>query len=316
MFKNWLKKHHILLILGIGGVVFFILFSYLNFFAPLRFNSPDETANFFFAKQLAEEGEIWYFEPANYYLEGLVHPRSVQAVDALLVPGGFLGLIVIFGYIGKIMGANLMIFLTPFFAVLAGWAWYGLIKKYFDKWVGLVSVFFAWLCPAWWYYTARSMFPNVLFTSLLMIGAYLALGRPFAERRDRMKLAKNWFMQNLDLWLAGLFLGLAVFVRPAEVFWIGAAMLVIILLNLKKINWPALIMFFAVMAIVLCPMFFLNNALYGSPLRTGYQAAISDVETDTAALGTAASDSWGAGMKNYLDYVLPFGFHPKNILNN
>ncbi|NIS38022.1 hypothetical protein GWN26_03965, partial [Candidatus Saccharibacteria bacterium] len=121
--------------------MFFILFSCLNYTAPQRFNSPDETANFFFITKFSQEWRLWAYEPANYYLENRVHPRSIQIVDDFLVPGGFLGLPLLYGLIAKVITPGLTIYLTPLFAVLGGLAWFAIVRKYFNKWTAFASTY-------------------------------------------------------------------------------------------------------------------------------------------------------------------------------
>jgi len=330
--RDWIKKHHIALILGIGGLGFFILFSGLNFTAPLRFNSPDETANYFFIEQLAENNSIRYFEDANYYLDGRVHPRSIQVVNGYLVPGGFLGIILIYGLLGKIITSGLTIYLTPLFSVLAMFAWYAIIKKYFNKWVALLSALLVGAHPAWWYYTARGLLPNVLFVSLAILSVFFILVRPIKNWQKKKKPKKkkkeqNWFLENIDWLVGGIFLAGSLMVRPSEIIWMMIIGLGLVMFNYKKINWLGLIIFLITTVIVFSPIFFLNNHFYGSPFKTGYQDINNRIVTEedigdeslerpvttSEVVEEPVANRWVQGVKTL---ILPFGFSARNIWNN
>ena len=322
---NWIKKHHIALILGIGGLVFFCLFSYLNFIAPLRFNSPDETANFFFIEKFATTNELWHFEPLNLFVNDILHPRSTQAHDGFLLPGGFLGIIVIYGLIAKIITPDNVIYLTPLFAVLAGWAWFGILNKFFNKWVAFAGLFLVWVNPAWWYYSMRGLLPNVLFVSLAIIAAYFVLVHPFYCERRKRELAKNIIFDNLDWIVGGIFLGLSLAVRPSEVFWLALVGIILLAFNFKKINWPGLAMFLVIAAIAFSPIFIFNNSLYGGPFSTGYRSITNQLEnpgTDEApaeVVETAPPEP-AAALNPYLEKITilaaPFGLHPRAAWQN
>lgn len=327
MLRERAKKYHIALILGISGLVFFICFSFLNWAGPLRFNSPDETANFYFISEFSEEWRMWAYEPANYYLEDMVHPRSIQIVDDFLVPGGFIGMPLLYGLIAKVITPGLTIYLTPLFSVLAGLAWFGIVRKYFNKWAAFASTYLVWSMPAWWYYSARGFLPNVLFISLAMISAYFALVRPMSRYRKKKEMAKSFVFDNIDWLIAGAFLGISLMVRPAEILWMAGVGILLLLFNIKKINWTGLIIFLAVTIIALIPMFVLNNSLYGSPISTGYQSinsqiiiedTVEEVKDDQG--GMAVEQAIAEPQNQYFNIaktiLLPFDFIPGNILKN
>jgi len=307
--------------------VFFVLFSCLNYTAPLRFNSPDETANFFFITKFADEWRLWAYEPANYYLENRVHPRSIQIVDDFLVPGGFIGLPLLYGLIAKVITPGLTIYLTPLFAVLGGLAWFSIVRKYFNKWIGFASTYLAWSLPAWWYYSARGFLPNVLFVSLAIISAYFVLVRPMANYRKKKDMAKSFVFDNVDWFVGGLVLGACLMVRPAEVLWMIGAGILLLLFNIKKVNWVGLIIFLVVTVLALSPMLVFNNSLYGSPFSTGYQSINNqiivedDIGDESLERPVTTSEVVTEPQTNRFfeitkTILLPFGFVPGNIWHN
>ena len=82
-------------ILAVFWVVLFFLFFAIYSTLSLRsysnavplFNSPDETANYFFSKQFALNGALGYQEPLLKASNAYVHPRSMTAVGEQVVPG-------------------------------------------------------------------------------------------------------------------------------------------------------------------------------------------------------------------------------------
>src|SRR3989344_625178 len=83
------------------------------------FISPDESANAFFIKQFAQTGNMFFYEPLNLSVGDVLHPRSIISINGRLVPGGFLGLPLLYGGLSMFFGLWLAPFLTLFFARLA-----------------------------------------------------------------------------------------------------------------------------------------------------------------------------------------------------
>lgn len=244
------------LVLAALAVVFFFVYSYLPLRAPEKFVSPDETANFVFIKTLIKDGLPRIYEPFNREVDNLIHPRSVNVAGDYLVPGSFLGLILIYGLFGKALGIGLISFLTPFFAILAVLFFYCLIKKIFSAEVAFFSGLFLLIHPAFWYWTSRSLSNNVLFVSLAIIGlAILIVGKK-----------KN----ELTFALGGLFFGLAAIVRTSETVWLGFALLILALIYRKHLAWRKIFIFIIFFTLATLPIFYYNQLLYQSPFASGY----------------------------------------------
>ncbi|NMB48280.1 hypothetical protein GYA13_02420 [Candidatus Kuenenbacteria bacterium] len=139
-----------------------------------KFSSPDETANYFWIKQFATGQPLYYFEELNGPGNNLIHPRSVNVVAGKNVPGSFMGLIFIYGFLAKIFGLGIIPYLTPFFSALGIFFFYLLLKKLFhSESLAVISAVLLSFAPAWFYYACRGMYHNVLFMSLLIMGVYL-----------------------------------------------------------------------------------------------------------------------------------------------
>ncbi len=134
------------------------------------FDSPDETANYFWAVRIAKGESLWYREPLEVAGNSLLRPRSMNVIGMKVVPGSFLGLPLLYGYMAKWLGVNAIPYFTPLFASLAVIAFGFLMMKLFDPVMGLLSAALLAVLPPWWYYASRGMYHNVLFVSLVMIG--------------------------------------------------------------------------------------------------------------------------------------------------
>src|SRR3989338_2867794 len=79
----------------VAMLLFFILSMMGSSVKLDKLNSPDETANYFFIKQFAQSGELSVREELNL-VSPIVHQRSVNVRGDQLVPGGFIGLILLY----------------------------------------------------------------------------------------------------------------------------------------------------------------------------------------------------------------------------
>lgn len=247
--------------------VFFVSSLVLVFGMPQLFVSPDETANWFFAREMVDQFRLYVYEPANLVYNDTLYPRSVVSVAGRLVPISFLGLPVLFGLIGKAMGSGAMLYLTPIIASLAVLAWYGVVRRLFSPRIGLLAGILLAVHPAWWYYTARTMMHNVLFVSFLVFGLWWLVARPMAERFGKRE--GDW-AHALDYVLAGVMFGGAIFIRTSELFWLIPTAIVVLVFLFRQIKWSRLGLIFISTLLILTPLFFINKSLYGDPFTFGY----------------------------------------------
>lgn len=296
---KWIKENREAAVLLLAVVIFF--FVYAGFYlvtmagSSPKFNSPDEASNYFFIKNYVSSGSLQVFEPLNVLAEGMIHPRSMFAVDNFLVPGSFLGLILLYGWLAEIFTLGALPWFSPFFAGLAVLFFYGIFKNIFDRKIALASALLLLVHPAFWYYSSRGLFPNILFVSLLLGGFYFLI-----KQKDR----QNGVWSRTDFILAGLFFGLAFTVRLSEIIWVGVMLLILFLFFRKKIRVSDGLLFLVFSALPFVPVFYYNWMIYGSPLATAY-----NLGGDASAGGTG----WLASLGNFF---LPFGFHPRTILEN
>lgn len=317
-------------VLSVAGIallaVFFLAYAYLPRTAPHLFNSPDEMSNHYFSTIFSDSGELWRFESINLYADGRMHPRSMKVVDLFLVPGGFIGMPVLFGSIARVFGDGVIIYLTPLFALLAVIAWGALVGAIFSAGgkpgrkttftpegvkVGLVASLLLLSNPVWWYTAARTMMPNVLFVSLLLFGVTLYLVRPI----DRIFLWKDTAAHSrhriLDFLIAGVCLSLAVAVRPSELPWLLMSAVVVGVIYRKTIPVLGSLITAVGGAVTAAPLLLLHYSAYGSIFSSGYGETLGNIPVEIA--------SGGLGMRllgPLQPYLFPLGFAPHTALQN
>ncbi len=275
------------------------------------FLSPDETANAFFAKSFAAGNGLSIPEPLNIPLRGLIHPRSIVSVAGNLVPGGFVGWPVILGFLAFLFGFTILPFIVPMFAALAVFAVYAILCRLGSEHFAILSAALLAIHPAWWYYASRGFMPNVLFVSLAVFAVFILVTRPFRLTR---------FSAELNLIFAGACLGLALFVRPSEVFLIVAAFAFGTWMFCQKAAWRSILIFCAASLVAFSPFFFFNAKLYGSPFTTGYTYRVTAVFSPFQGgieRGLPATPTFSASLllrdriERFLLPVFPFGTHPR-----
>ena len=286
------------LLVTIISIAFFTLYAWLatpvsvGVSTGYRFDWPDETANYFWIHYYAKTGQLVVEEPLNLVADNQIHPRSFNVrPDGSLVPGSFLGLILFYGWISKLLGSWIILYLTPLFGVLGVLAFYGIIRRLFDDQVGLLTTILILIHPAWWYYSATTLLPNVTFLSLVTAGAY------FLYRREA-----------LNFWSAlgsGLAFGLALAVRPAEIVWVGLVVLVSVGYGWKH-NRSLVLLVVTIAAAVLAflPTLYWQQLIYGDLLTTGYDQLTVASASSCQACAVAQS------------LFTPFGLHPNLIGHN
>ena len=261
------------------------------------FVSPDETANAWFIQQFASQGTFRSFDALNLDLQGLVHPRSTIVISGWMMPVGFLGLSTLYGVMSALLGTSVLAFLTPACALLAVFAFRQLVKQWFDEQIANSSTIILLVHPALWYYTARGLMPNVLFVSLLVFALYAW----FVGFRNR----------TLSVFLSGLFVGLAAFVRASEVYWIGLVCLVLIVAFWKSLTKQALVWWMVGGLLGVFPFFVMNALTYGHPFLTGYTLPVLGSEQAVSASGSVLSRwhlfPFGIDLRIVAKHVLGYG---------
>lgn len=283
--KNWTWSWVIVITLALFFCLATSFYNYQQLASngQIKWNSPDETANYYFTKNFSETGSISIFEPINLRAEDLVHPRSFRSDWGWLKPVSFIGIILVYGQVAAWFGSWIIPYLTPIFAAIGIIFFFGLIKKMFSERVALVSSFLLATFPVYIYYTVRSMFHNVLFVVFLIIGfnflaffidkKYVYQPRKFFS----LKLDKNIYLGFLLATLAGIFFGLAIMTRASELIWLGPLLFVVWVFNIRRAGWLRPLLFVGGLILALLPAFYYNQILYNSPFYGGYGAMNSSL---------------------------------------
>lgn len=259
------------------------------------FISPDETANAYFAKQFALSGSLRVEDNLSAQFDDSLYPRSIVAKDGALLPQSFVGLPVLYGVLINLFGGWILFVLTPLLVILAALALRRLLRAWFSETVANLSSLLFLLHPAVWYYSARGLMHNVLFVCLLIFGVYFFVCRPIAFHLQRCekRLGKmRPFQLHFDRVLAGVLIGLSLFVRASEVYWIGALLIGLVFFLIKH-DWKEIVRLGLGICIGILPFFWLNMITYGNPLVTGY--------TVTSVVETIKEDV------SSTEFVFPFG---------
>lgn len=275
------------------------------------FNAPDEHATSLFIEQI-RQGELPRIHTGDQsaYLNAL-HPRSTTVVGEYIVPIGFLGLPVWYGLFAGILPDRIPSeILTPFLVILALQAWHGLMRKWFSSpqlaWIS--TVFLATL-PAFWYYAARGLMPNVPFVCLLILALYIMEVRYW-------DWAPAWVYSAAAGALVGAAASFRLFELPQILFAVG----VYFVYARKRILWKEVALFVIAFALTLMPIFAMQKMLYGSPLATGYTVDNALVyslpsEDPVAKAASAVAQPVEPSEDRWLNILLPFGFHEYVIVN-
>lgn len=315
-FEYW---HYAVIILL--AAAFFIGASAFNFYSQrggfVKWLSPDETANYTFARLYAQTGGLTIFERYNLEAQEIIHPRSFRSDYGTLKPVSFLGIILIYGKIGSLLGVKAIPYLTPFFGGIGIIFFYGLVRKIFGRSTALISAFLMTTFPVYLYYSARSMFHNVLFAVFLLGSLYFACLTPEKEYGGRRKR----LIALAYAALSGGFLGLALMTRTSELLWVGPLYLLVWLFNLKSFDVSKLLLFLGFLSLAVLPAFYWNHLLYGSFWMGGYPemntsiAAITKTGGEIVKTATAARFSHALGLlKKMRDTIFYFGFSPRQSL--
>jgi len=284
-----------------------------------HFSSPDETANYFFTKLYAKTGELSVMENYNLVASDIVHPRSFRSDWGWLKPVSFLGIILIFGTIAKVLGLGIIPFLLPIFGAIGIIFFYLLVNKLFSsRRIALISAALLTFFPVYIYYSARSMFHNVLFIVLTIIALYFLvylLEKKTKSAGERSKFF-SWNFSDRDFIcaaLSGSFFGLALMTRLSELLWLGPALFLVFVFYLRRFNIFRLTILLSFFILALLPMAYWNQALYGSLTSGGY-TEMNQSLSSIVTISTNSGFSLGEAAKKVGQTIFYFGFKPQQSI--
>ena len=283
----------------IVATLFFVSTLWLVVGVPEIFNSPDERTNFVFSSSFAQDFSLSITEDLNPQVNGVIHPRSTVAIQNKILPTSFLGLPIVFGLVGAVAGQGAILFLTPLLALLAIVTWWKTIKQIFKKGIlADLATIFIMIHPAFWLYSGRVMMHNVAFVALLIFATYFIFG--FEKRK--------WW----NYLSSGIFVGLALAFRNAEVIWVGLLTLTAAWYIWQKHSVKYAFIFLSSIVLVTIPFLYANYAVFGGLLETGYTVT----DTSYAFEFSEPVEDIQNAPEGLLGYLFPFGIHELAILRH
>ncbi|MCF7860015.1 glycosyltransferase family 39 protein [Patescibacteria group bacterium] len=332
---RWFSRNLQIILVLLIAAVFFVATSAFNYSTQeagyVKFLSPDETANYFFARQYAQNGQIAVFEPANLVAKEVVHPRSLRSDHGWLKPVSFIGIILVYGKIASYLGLAVIPYLTPFFAALGIIFFYFLVKRFLGDKVALVSALLLAAFPVYFFYTARSMFHNLLFI-VFLLGFFLFVSLSIipADTWQQIKKSRKFWhlhiskkeaLSYLTAFMAGLMLGGAVSARTSELLWLAPTLFVLWLFYVRRLALTRLILITAGFILAIMPLLYWNQILYSSPFFGGYGEMNRSIVQLSQAGGqfvqstvTGHFAQYKTALNTIWQNVFYFGYHPRQSL--
>jgi hypothetical protein len=229
--------------------VFFYLLLNWTSIQTKQFNSPDETANYYFLERLAESNEVPVLQK---WESNAVHPRSTLVWRDSLVPVSFTGFLYIFILIYKFFGIIGVILTLGVLLWLFYCLWFRWLKDSQSKKLAIIATILLFFNPALFYYALHPFYHNFIFILFAFLGII------FYFRK------KTWADR-----LASVLLIFALWVRPIEIIWL-LPLLISTWIYLKW-GWKKSIIHLLVIGITSLTLFALSNYLvYGDPILFGY----------------------------------------------
>lgn len=295
------KRHNFsLLAIIVLCVAFFIYTSFLAFGSTKKFDSPDETSNYLITKHFAQGKGVTIDAPLTT-VSSTISPRSFAVQSGVLLPGSFLGMVIVYGTIARVLGEWILLYLTPLFSTLALLGFFFILRRVFDSDVALFSTFLLAIHPAFWYWSSRGMYHNAFLVDVFIFGMFF-LVRSLADPYRRI----SWLTNIRDYGLSGIMIGTAVAVRTSEIVWILGAIAFLWMTLLRGTNvLKGILIFMVGFVLALLPVLYINTQVYGQPLSFGY--AQETIET------TSIEDVVSGLSSKFSQLIFPFGIHPENI---
>lgn len=230
------------------------------------FNSPDETANYFFARRFALTDNFKFDDIYAVASNGHFLPRSMQLSFNMVAPTGFIGLPLIFGFISKYIGVSWLYLLTPLIMVLALALLYIALTVNYGYKISWLTTVLIGLQPGWLYSANRPLMSTGLFVAMVILA-----------------LAFFWltlkYNRVIFYALTGVFVGLALLVRLSEMIWLLPLAILLMVMFRKKLYWLGLVVSFICVLPSLALVGTYNYKNFASPVQFGYKNITAEPTT-------------------------------------
>ncbi len=286
----------------------------------VKWSSPDETANYYFSKIFAETGELLGNNNQIGLESIIVQPRSIKSSFGVLKPVSFLGLPLLYGFLGRLLSTDVLPYLTPLFAVLGLWMFFGLVRRVFNRSTAIIATTMMSTFPVYWYFSSKSMFHNVLFIVAGLVSLYCGLRALERLRLARRRSIAGW-LALVWLALAGLSFGWMVATRTSELLWLLPVILILVFFYFKEIGWYRWLWWGAWAWTAMLPVAIWNQILHGSWYGGGYPAmsqSINNLSQTSLSLLSFSSLTNGSFLLEKIvvlrRIIFHFGFWPRQSL--
>lgn len=315
---NWLIKNKVTICLLLLGTVFFVIYSWFFFSTTIDtvsssgqhyiFSWPDAMSNNFFIHEYIEKNNFYKSEALNLQLGNIIHPRSTNvAAGGKIVPMSFLGMLIIYGWIGKFIGKFFVMFLTPFLAAAGAVFFFGLVKRIFNQTVAFISSILLFTLASYWYYANLVMLPTILFVFLVICGMYFFVRQTEPDEKWRRAVFSG---------ASGLLLGLAAITRSTEVFWLAALIVIPLIYYWRRVKFYQVIIFLICLLIPLAILLYYNQQIYGNYFTVGY-LKINESRGMLNRLPDELAVNKGSQLFAYAKLLIaPFGFNKLSVWLN
>ena len=276
------------------------------------FLSPDETAVAVSARLFASTGsakiETVGGQPA--VVEGIpwLHPRSYVTVGNAIAPVGFLGAPILFALLVMIFGQTALFLFTPLLVLSVVFP----LWSFSSSWgrIARFGVITGWLFfPTVILYANRGLFPNLIVVCFAVWSCWLL-----------------WKKPKYGMIPAGILAGIALTIRPTEIFWIAPWLFVAAKYPChprvggdpsekkmdSRLHGNDIIGFIAPLLLIISFAAIVGHSTYGQWSVSGYQLRdpiVLSIDTGET-INTTLGRSQGYAPTNY---SWPFGFHPRNV---
>lgn len=307
-----------LILLFFSLAVFFTLAS--KFPAATHWNSPDETANYFFSQVYAKTGNLFVFEKYNLIASDIILPRSMRSDYGFVKPVSFLGMPLLYGKIASFSSVDILPYVTPMLAAVGIIFFFLLVRKLINRRAGMIAAILLAFLPPFFYYTVRGFFHNVPFLVFLIIGSYflvsLSLKRIVHHKGILISIYKLFNDHDLILiCLAGFSFGVAMAFRTSELLWFLPVLLVLWIWNFRRLSLLKPVLFVAAFLLALSPIFFQNYTLYSGVIKGGYAEMNTSINIiKTSSVGLLSFSNFKIAGEKIFHAVFFFGFDLKRSL--
>lgn len=297
----------------------FISFSNAEHSAVFRFrdghpetialSQPDIAINYAFIYNQLIFRKVLFVEPISDFAIDQLHPRSTTVIHNQITPIGFPGVIAFLSLMllpwtiafGTMSANFFLVSITAIAAATTPIFFFYVVAPFFKKRVALIAATLLYVMPLWWYY--GSWLVNQSIWLLFFIVQALFWGTLASKWRHG-----EW--RYIYAALSGLTFGLAIFIRPVSMLWLGPVLICIGWLRRKRLRLRYhYLPFFTAASIIAIYFAYTQIVFYGSFLGSGYVPPALD-----GSAGTLVSQqSWWKSLSTIL---LPYGLHPIQIAKN